>query len=125
LQKQILVSAGGGERLTGLAQQLLMEIDRNALTAATVEQRLENLTMYHTIEFRVDYTVDLESSPKYPQKRMLIRQGTRVRTQLMPYVEETEIGPIEVADLFFEDGTVTRSVPFASFSFVEERNASR
>jgi hypothetical protein len=30
-------------------------------------------------------------------------------------------GPVEVADLFFADGTATRRVPFASSSFVGER----
>jgi len=78
--------------------------------------------MYHTIEFRDEFTVDLEISPKYPLERLLIRNGTRFRTQIKPYVVESEDGPVEVADLFFEDGTATRSVPFALFSFVEQRS---
>jgi hypothetical protein len=32
---------------------------------------------------------------------------------------ESEDGPVEVADLFFEDGAATRRVPFAWFTFVE------
>jgi hypothetical protein len=32
---------------------------------------------------------------------------------------EAEDGPVEVADLFFQDGTTTRGIRFASFSFVE------
>jgi len=32
---------------------------------------------------------------------------------------ETEDGPVEVADLFFADGTTTRRVRFESFSFVD------
>jgi hypothetical protein len=39
--------------------------------------------------------------------------------QIKPYVMETEDGPIEVADLFFVDGTTARMVPFESFSFVD------
>jgi hypothetical protein len=81
--------------------------------------------MNHTIEFRAEFTVDLEISPKNPLERLLIRTGTRVRTQIKPYVVETSTGPVEVADLFFEDGTTTRSVPFALFSFVEERGGRR
>ena len=42
----------------------------------------------------------------------------RVRVQIKPYVEETEEGPVEMADLFFEDGSATRKVPFAQFRFV-------
>ena len=32
---------------------------------------------------------------------------------------DTNDGPVEVADLFFEDGTTTRKVPFTYFAFVE------
>jgi len=75
--------------------------------------------VYHTIEFQVEFTVNLEISPKYPLERLRIRRGTRIRTQLKPYVTDTAAGLQEVADLFFENGTATRSVPFAHFSFVE------
>lgn len=75
--------------------------------------------MYHSIIFRVEVPVDLEISPKHRLERLLIHKGTRVRTQLKPYVQETPDGPVEVADLFFEDGTTTRAVPFAHFSFAE------
>jgi hypothetical protein len=49
----------------------------------------------------------------------LIHKGTRVATQLKPYVVETGGEAIDVADLFFEDGTVSRGVPFAFFSLVD------
>jgi hypothetical protein len=39
--------------------------------------------------------------------------------QIKPYVVETEDGPVEVADLFFEDGTTTQRVPFSLFSFID------
>jgi hypothetical protein len=32
---------------------------------------------------------------------------------------ETKRGPAEVADLFFENGSMTRRVPFRCFVFVE------
>ncbi len=75
--------------------------------------------MYHTLEFAVDFAVDLEISPKHPQERLLIEKGTRLRAQIKPYVVESEEGPVEVADLFFEDGTATRRIRFACFTFVE------
>jgi hypothetical protein len=74
--------------------------------------------MYHTIEFDTDLLVDLEISPKHRLERLLISRGTRLQVQLKPYVVETEAGPVEVVDLFFIDGTTTRRVPFAWFSFV-------
>jgi hypothetical protein len=46
-----------------------------------------------------------------------ISRGSRLRAQVKPYVVDTEGGPVEVADLFFEDGTATRGVPFALFCF--------
>jgi hypothetical protein len=75
--------------------------------------------MYHTIEFASQFMVDLEVSPRQPLERMLIHAGTRMRVQLKPYVLEGKEGPVEVADLYFESGTVTRAVPFAHFSFVD------
>jgi hypothetical protein len=75
--------------------------------------------MYHTIEFNHDLTVDLEVSPKHPLERLRIRRGTRRSAQVKPSVAETANGPVEVADLFFANGTATRSVPFALFSFVD------
>ena len=74
--------------------------------------------MYHTIEFDEPLTIDLETSPRHPLERVTFRRGTRLQAQLKPYVVETEDGPSEVADLFFDDGTATRGVPFACFSFV-------
>jgi hypothetical protein len=75
--------------------------------------------MYHILEFAVEFMVDVEISRKQPLERVLVRRGTRVRAQLRPYVIETDDGPVEVADLFFEDGTSTRGVRFEWFSFVE------
>jgi hypothetical protein len=42
-----------------------------------------------------------------------------MQAQIKPYVIETEYGPVEVADLFFADGTTARRVPFGSFAFAE------
>ncbi|MCI0460141.1 MAG: hypothetical protein L0Z62_24580 [Gemmataceae bacterium] len=74
--------------------------------------------MYHTIEFLEEYAGDLEVSHKQRLERVQLRAGTRLRVQLKPHVVETSDGPVEVADLFFEDGTATRGVPFSLFSFV-------
>jgi hypothetical protein len=74
--------------------------------------------VYHTIEFGVEFVIDLEVSRKQPLERVRLRKGDRLRAQVKPYVAETAEGPVEVADLFFEDGTATRSVPFAYFAFV-------
>jgi hypothetical protein len=75
--------------------------------------------MYHTIEFNDDLMVDFEISRSQPLERIRIRKGARARAQVKPYVTETPDGPTEVADLFFDDGTATRAVPFELFSFVD------
>lgn len=75
--------------------------------------------MHHLIEFCSDFTAELEVSPKHRLERLRVRRGTWARLALRPYVRETGGGPIEVADLYFEDGTVAREVPFDRFRFVE------
>lgn len=74
--------------------------------------------MYHTIAFSAERTVAVEIAPNQPLERLRIKKGTRLKAQVRPYVIETTNGPTEVADLFFDDGTATRSVPFELFSFV-------
>lgn len=76
--------------------------------------------MYHSITFHVDVIVDVEISPSNWLERLLIFRGTHVEAQIKPYVVDTVDGPVEVADLFLMDGTATRGVPFAFFSFVHE-----
>jgi hypothetical protein len=75
--------------------------------------------MYHTIEFNADFTLDLVISRKLPMERVLIAKGSRMQAQLKPYVVEESDGPVEVADLFFEDGTAAQCVKFACFAFVD------
>jgi hypothetical protein len=75
--------------------------------------------MFHAIQFTTELTVDVELSRKQPLERVRIREGSRLRAEIKPYVVETDDGPVEMADLFFEDGTATRLVPFSCFFFVE------
>jgi hypothetical protein len=76
--------------------------------------------VYHTIEFAVEFVAALEVSRKRARERVRIRKGERLDVQLRPHVVETPEGPVEVADLFFADGSTTRNVPFGSFAFVDE-----
>ena len=75
--------------------------------------------MYHSIEFAAEINADMEISPKHPLERVRIEKGARRRAQIKPHIVETDEGPVEAADLFFEDGTTIRKVPFASFQFVD------
>jgi hypothetical protein len=75
--------------------------------------------MYHTIEFAVELVLDLEISRTDWLQIMHVIKGTRLKAQLKPYVVESATGPVEVADLFFDDGSASSGVPFACFSFVD------
>jgi hypothetical protein len=75
--------------------------------------------MYHTIEFNVTGMIDLETARKQPLERLCIERGSRLRVQLRPYVIEAADGPAEVADLYLENGSITRAVPFAFFAFTD------
>jgi hypothetical protein len=75
--------------------------------------------MFHSIEFTGDAWVDVARSQEQPLERMLVRRGLKGRAQLRPHILETFDGPIEAADLFFEDGSTARAVPFASLCFTE------
>ncbi len=75
--------------------------------------------MYHTIEFNLTGMIDIEVSRKQPLERLCVERGTRMRVQLRPYVLEAADGPTEVADLFLENGSVTRAVPYSFFAFAD------
>jgi hypothetical protein len=75
--------------------------------------------MYHTLEFTAEFMIDLEVASNQPLERLRLRKGSRLLAQLRPHVEETEWGPVEVADLYFENGTTIRSIPFGGFRFVD------
>jgi hypothetical protein len=75
--------------------------------------------MFHTIEFKKELVLDIQVAWNKPLEQATVRRGTRMKAQIKPHVTQTGDGFVEVADLFFEDGTATVSVPFAYFSFVE------
>ena len=76
--------------------------------------------MYHSIEFERDLLAELDVPGEGRMPRILIEQGTRLRTEIHPYVVESALGPIEVADLLLQDDSIARSVAFASFHFRDE-----
>ena len=75
--------------------------------------------MYHTIQFAAEFVALPEVMPQGQRRRALIRKGDRIKARVRPYVVETRRGPAEVADLLFEDGSMTRRVPYRCFAFVD------
>lgn len=75
--------------------------------------------MYHLIEFTHQAQLDLERSGQRRLERLRVRPGSCLCAQLRPYVLESSVGPLEVADLSLDDGSTIRAVPFASFTFIE------
>jgi hypothetical protein len=76
--------------------------------------------MYHNIEFRLKAVAAMETDGTGRMQQVEIKPETRLRADIKPFVVETDFGPVEAADLFFEDGTIARAVRFASFSFLDE-----
>jgi hypothetical protein len=81
--------------------------------------------MVHAIEFRWVVLADVERPEyAYPQ-RVVIKEGTQLHAQIKPYVAESPDGPVEVADLYLDDGSVTRAVRFAAFRFLDGARAAK
>jgi len=75
--------------------------------------------MTHQIQFRWVVLAEIERPEyAYPQ-RVVIKEGTRLSATIKPYVSESPDGPVEVADLTLEDGSVARGVRFAAFQFLD------
>jgi hypothetical protein len=75
--------------------------------------------MTHQIEFRWVVLAEIDRPEyAYPQ-RVVIKEGTRLSAAVKPYVSESPDGPVEVADLTLEDGSVARGVRFAAFQFLD------
>jgi hypothetical protein len=75
--------------------------------------------VYYAIAFAAARWIDVERPPGQALGRLFLRAGTTIRAQIKPYVVEGPEGPMEVADLFFEDGGAIRAMPYACFSFAE------
>jgi hypothetical protein len=80
---------------------------------------LRGSAMLYTIELGMDYACLLETSPRNRSERLRLKKGTRLQAILKPHVVELKWGPVEVADLFFADGSAARGVPFAVFAFTD------
>jgi hypothetical protein len=77
--------------------------------------------MYDTIEFASEFIANLEVCPNSRVEGLVIRKGELFRARIKPYVAETADGPVEVADLFLDDGTPTFQVPLLVSDLSTER----
>jgi hypothetical protein len=75
--------------------------------------------MGHLIEFRAGFIADIEVSPGRRLERVRIQKGLRAHVLVVPHVLESLLGPIEAADLHFDDGTVIRRVRYEHFCFTD------
>jgi hypothetical protein len=81
---------------------------------------MRKLPVSHAIEFVIDRWLTVEGATQGPLQRVLFRRGTRLKARVRPRViDDPRKGPVEVADLLFEDGTTARNVPFGYFAFAE------
>ena len=75
--------------------------------------------MVHAIEFRRVVLAEVDRPEYRYQQRVVIKRGTRLHARIKPYVAESPDGPVEVADLYIDDGSVARAVQFAAFRFLD------
>jgi hypothetical protein len=75
--------------------------------------------MIHPIEFRWLVLAEIDRPEYALMQRVVIAEGTRLLADIKPYVAESPDGPIEVADLHLEDGSVAQAVRFAAFRFLD------
>jgi hypothetical protein len=75
--------------------------------------------MYHNITLADDLLIHFAYAPSGRRGRLLIPRGIPRRAHVRPYVVDTEDGPVEVADLFFEDGPATHMLRCECFAFVD------
>jgi len=76
-------------------------------------------TMFHQIEFCWAVFADVERPDYAFMQRMVIKCGDRFAARRKPYVAESANGPVEVADLYLEDGTIVKEVRYAAFRFLD------
>jgi hypothetical protein len=74
---------------------------------------------YHVIEFVTAWVAELERGAGRPLEQVLVSRGTRRCARIRPFILEVELWPVEAADLYFDDGTIARCVPYAAFAFAE------
>jgi hypothetical protein len=75
--------------------------------------------MDHLIEFRHVFQLDVAVSAKRRLERVDVQERTRAYVYLQPYVVETAVGLIEVANLCLEDGSRALQVPYQLFRFLD------
>jgi len=75
--------------------------------------------MIHPIEFRWLVIAEIDGPEYGLMQSVVINEGTRLSAKINPYVAESPGGPIEMADLYLEDGSVIRAVRFAAFQFLD------
>jgi hypothetical protein len=76
--------------------------------------------MFHSIEFTLRVRAGMAIPGQRRLEKIVLQTGTRLRAEIRPYVAESDLGPLEVADLFLEDGSAVHNVNFASFRFLDD-----
>lgn len=79
--------------------------------------------MNHRLRFRGEYELDLQVSGKARLEKVRMRDGEVIEAMLRPRVVETPEGPVEVADLQLDGGTLL-GVRMECFRFVEDGEAT-
>jgi hypothetical protein len=94
------------------------KIEAEALKRREAVLHPRSTTMTHQLRFRADCQLDLQSSSKARLEQVKVRHGEVIEAQVRPYVEETEEGPVEFADLQLGSDGTFMAVRMEHFEFV-------
>ncbi len=96
-----------------------MATTRFSDVSAMVLFAIESEPCFTSSSSSVKARLDIERSWNHRLELLLVRPGSLLGAQIRPHVLESPSGPVEVADLYLDDGSLIRAVPFACFAFVD------
>ena len=74
--------------------------------------------MYHRLHFRESRELDMQIPGRPRLEQVKVRKGDVIEAFVRPYVQETDAGPVEMADLALGDDGTLLAVPMEWFRFV-------
>lgn len=74
--------------------------------------------MYHKVRFRASRELDMQIRGRPRLEQVKVRKGDVIEAHVRPYIQETDAGPVETADLMLGDEGTLVGVPMEWFRFV-------
>jgi hypothetical protein len=76
--------------------------------------------MWHTIRFEVEFLRPVKVGRRISGRSFRVKQFSKLRARVRPYIAETLTGPREMAEVDLEDGSTLLDVPMGYFEFLDD-----